>query len=428
MKQKIKKLFISPIHRKEGFTLIELAMVLVVIGIVITIGVGLIGPLTKRMRVNESKDIVNAALESVNSWASGNKRLPTPPPGEFSTVVKTPTDAFTKDLLYIVDANLTTIPSGVTDAICGRKTTSYTVCRDASCPIATNIPNVAFAVVSGAENYNIQTGTIAGGTGNCPLGQTCIRVYEVGTQNIDDYASDISRQEDYDDIVKWVTLDELRTKVGCQGAQLKIANNELSPAFRCSNYAATIYAEGGIPFTSGGNYQWCVTAAVPSGLKFNCNGTLNTSATCSLAAGTWNQCNNLSIEDDTGISGFGPNVTGSYNLSIYARDNNTNLTQKSFVLTVGLGENRFRVWNTTGATRDFIVDGACRNSVGDNNEITNASGNIFFDPGETIDRYASSGICGTFQARLYYSDAVAADANCNFEVNVITTGTGFTDR
>ncbi|MCL4455786.1 MAG: type II secretion system GspH family protein [Nitrospirae bacterium] len=106
MKQKIRQLFThcsSRIthHGSGGFTLIELAMVLVVIGIVITIGVNLVGPLTKRMRVNESRDIVNAAVESVTSWASSNKRLPTAV--EFPSVVKAPTDAFTTDLLYIVD-------------------------------------------------------------------------------------------------------------------------------------------------------------------------------------------------------------------------------------------------------------------------------------------------------------------------------------
>ncbi len=331
-----------------------------------------------------------------------------------------------------MDTNLTT---GATDAICGRKTTAYTVCRDASCTTATNIPNVVFVAVSGAENYNIQTGTLTGGV--CPAGQTCVRVYEIGTQNIDDYATGVSRQEDYDDIVKWVTLDELRTKVGCQGSQLKITNNELSPGFRCSNYTASIYAEGGVPFSSGGNYRWCIEVnnrdTAPGGLSFSPNivkfpNHSTSPTTCSgTAEASWGQANTFAITS-------APYERGSFSLTMYVRDNNDssgtndNITQKSFVLTVGLGENRFRVWNATGATRDFIVDGGtCRNNIGDNNEITNPSGNIFFDPGETIGRYTSGGTCGTFEATLYYSDAVAADTDCDFKVDVITTGTGFTE-
>ena len=69
--------------------------------------------------------------------------------------------------------------------------------------------------------------------------------------NYDSTVDRINRPEAYDDIVDYVTLGELRTKSGCQGAPLKILNNELPSGSMSSTYSATIYAEGGVPFSSG---------------------------------------------------------------------------------------------------------------------------------------------------------------------------------
>ncbi len=84
MERNIKKSFVSPfrpfahspIHRKEGFTLIELAMVLVVIGLLIGLGMGLIGPLTKRAKLIETRETVKQAKEAVLGYAVKNGYLP----------------------------------------------------------------------------------------------------------------------------------------------------------------------------------------------------------------------------------------------------------------------------------------------------------------------------------------------------------------
>jgi prepilin-type N-terminal cleavage/methylation domain-containing protein len=316
---------------QAGFTLIEIAIVLVVVGLILVLGTTLMGPLTKSVKRNETKEIVNADVESIASFASSSKRLPTA--AEFPNTVRNPNDAWSKQLLYIVDASLTTIPGGTSDAICGRKSTAYTVCRDAVCTVATNIPNVAFVVVSGAENYNIQTDTPI--IGVCPANQICVRVYEIGTPNIDDYPADVNRQENYDDIVKWVTLDELRTKVGCQGAQLKIVNNELPYGYVNTIYTATVYAEGGIPYTVGvGKYRWCIQPAsgsLPAGITATPN-TVN--GNCSaLAEASW-------LRADSLVFSGTPTTQNSYQMTIFVRDNNDpagandNIAQKNFVLTI----------------------------------------------------------------------------------------------
>ena len=61
---------------KKGFTLIELAIVLVIIGILLGIGTGMIGILVKSAHYRKTKEIVNAACEAVVGYAIKNKRLP----------------------------------------------------------------------------------------------------------------------------------------------------------------------------------------------------------------------------------------------------------------------------------------------------------------------------------------------------------------
>ena len=350
---------------QKGMTLVEVAIVMVIVGILIGIGSGMIGPLTKRIKVNDTKEIINAAVESVVGFAATNRRLPVPTGTEFTNSVRNAVDAWTKPLYYIVDANLTTIPAGTSDAICGRKTTTYTICRDAACTAATNIQNIAFVVASGAENFNLQTGVFTGGS--CPAGQTCVRVYAVDTAGIDDCTTAancpnypvallINRLEAYDDIVKWVSLDELKTKAGCQGAPLQILNNELPSTSMGSSYTANVFAAGGVPNLSGtqSQYRWCVeirnrTAAQgpPNGVSFNPSFVRypDSAQYCSdQAEGVWPAwANNLAITKTAGST-----ETGSFSVTVFTRDNSSagvdtacnaatnrdNCAQKSFVLTI----------------------------------------------------------------------------------------------
>ena len=310
--------------KNKGFTLIELAIILVIIGILVSLGVALIGPLTKRAKYIESKEIVDAATESVIGYGASNRRLPTT--AEFPGAVRNPKDAWTKTLYYVVDANLTTIPTGTTDAICGRKTTAITVryCTNVDCSTYNDIPNVAFVIISGADNYNIQTHNIS----------NMVTVYEVDTPNIDDYHADMNRPEPYDDIVKWVTLDELRIKAGCVGPQLKILNNELPYGFQGSPYSAVVYADGGVPFPPDvGKYRWCTQGtAPPAGLTFTPD-TFFTDC-LNLPEASWGQADNLTIS----ISGTP--TASTFNLTFFVRDNNDpvanndNVAQKTLVLTV----------------------------------------------------------------------------------------------
>lgn len=197
------------LNNNKGFTLIELAMVLVVIGILVGFGVGMIGPLTKSAKYTETKETVNAAVESVIGYSIANNKLPdNNATTGFPTIARNPNDAWTKPLSYIYDNALLTVNN-----ICINTTTNITVkvCPDAGCtPPTSTTSNVAFIVLSGGANYNNQTAGSQGVTS-----AMTVNVYDVDVNNIDSYAGDMNRPEPYDDIVKWVTLYELKTKLGC---------------------------------------------------------------------------------------------------------------------------------------------------------------------------------------------------------------------
>jgi hypothetical protein len=164
-----------------------------------------------------------------------------------------------------------------------------------------------------------------------------IRVYAPGLQ-VDSFSGtydgvpDSNRPEEFDDIVKWVTLDELRAKMGCS-IQIRIINNELPYGFENNTYRATVFAEGGVPFPSSGKYRWCRQGNLPSGLSAN----PSTSATdcLSLSETSWGQADNVTISGTPAIG-----TSGSYSLTFFVRDNNDpsgsndNIAQKTLVLTI----------------------------------------------------------------------------------------------
>jgi prepilin-type N-terminal cleavage/methylation domain-containing protein len=242
----------------KGFTLVEMAIVLVVIGLLVGMGASMIGPLTTMGKVRESREVVEADIATVVSWAASNNRLPQWGDGvadatidEFVEVAKKTTDAWGRPLIYLYDNNLFTPPSK--DTICGRKTTSITIrqCLTANCTTTSgtdylDTQNIAFVILSQGEDATTQTNISTTPVTSNPITGTV--TVPAGT----------------DDIVRWVTLDELRSKIGCQGAQLKIVNNELPYGYISNSYNANITADGGVPYTSAGKYRWCIQGAAPT--------------------------------------------------------------------------------------------------------------------------------------------------------------------
>ena len=113
LKEKVKSLLI----RQKGFTLIELAIVLVILGLLLGTGTGIVGMLTKRAKLYETRNIIKAGIESLVSYSASNNSLPDL--ATFPTVVGNPNDVWGKPLYYITDDDLT---DSTSNYICGCQT------------------------------------------------------------------------------------------------------------------------------------------------------------------------------------------------------------------------------------------------------------------------------------------------------------------
>jgi hypothetical protein len=188
-------------------------MVLVIIGLIVGFGASLVGPLTMRAKRTETKEITQAAIDSIIGYSAINNRVPdlsaSPSPTSFSTVVRTQNDSSGRPLVYVFDSNLAA-------SVCNRTATNITVriCNDAACGTFSQINNVAFIVLSPGENANNQT------SGNQAVAAaTIINTYQTGIQ-ADAFAGDFTRATDeYDDIIKWITLAELQAKLACSNTR-----------------------------------------------------------------------------------------------------------------------------------------------------------------------------------------------------------------
>ena len=312
----------------RGFTLVELSVVLVIVGMLVSLGAGMIGPLTSFTMVRETRDLQDAALQSITSWASSRNSIPDA--AGFPGVAKSSKDAWGRDFVYLYDADLFSA-SPSKDTICGRRSTPLTL---VSTDPAVTVANVAFLALSGAENAFLKS-SLNGSLNGTPLnGVITGSGATAGTVTLNGPNSDL---------VRWVTLDELRSKAGCQGAPLKIVGNELPVGAAATPYSVTLVADGGVPFAANpSSYKWCV-GTLPAG--FTQTGGVQNDNCLGLSEAGW-----AAASTGPTISFAGGAVaTGAYPITVVARDNadglgnsaacnsadpGDNCAQKLYVLTI----------------------------------------------------------------------------------------------
>ncbi|MDO8281792.1 MAG: type II secretion system protein [Thermodesulfovibrionia bacterium] len=357
--------------REKGFSLVELAIVMIIVGLLFALGLKMLGPLVQRLKHTDTKETLKASYEAVIGFAATHDRLPTV--AEFKVLATASKDVWGNAIIYRPADELT--PE---QTVCERSTTNLYVCDiDSGCNEGTDIDNVAFFILSRGANLNIQTNIYD--TVDTSATSATIRTYSRDFANIDDMSGSVqwpdpvgSRPEAYKDIVKWITLADLRTKAGCAGAELKISNNTLNGCDNNVPYSDKIFADGGIPFSSGGKYKWCREESSDSGLTFVADD-LSTSVPSTANdpvdetdgcvnevedGGNWIQSNSLII------SGRPNKDPDSYKFKFYVRDNNDpavggrdKVTSKSFVLSIDPGCTSLDVVNNTGADYRFKKNG-----------------------------------------------------------------------
>lgn len=184
--------------KRLAFTLVELAIILVVIGLLLGVSANIIGILVQRNKHIENVNSVDKAIEALKGYAVRFGYIPKARPIEnytpqqedpvFSSLGTNGFDAHGKALLYVSSSE---VANNSTD-LCSLTQTSLSVIDKGSLK-----NNIAFIVISGNLNSNIQT---------------LDTIYQQGRPNVDDFPYDFSRPEEYDDIVKYVSLYELQSQ------------------------------------------------------------------------------------------------------------------------------------------------------------------------------------------------------------------------
>ncbi|MBF0328015.1 MAG: prepilin-type N-terminal cleavage/methylation domain-containing protein [Nitrospirae bacterium] len=317
---------IAKFRNTKGFTLIELSMVLIIIGIILGLGLGVLGPTLKGAKVKQAEGYIDSAIESVVSFGMTTKRLPSTG-AEFTSLIRNPNDPWGNSLYYIYDNDTATAGSG---GICGRRTTSVTLQINDVIKGNRTITDVAFIIFSSGANFNIQTGTPTGwGTQDVRAASPqTVTIYSPLENPNTTVNGSAGSADPYDDIVKWVTLSELRTQIGCQGAPLQMINNEMpSGSATATPYSANVFASGGVPYAAGGyQWYWDNISGNMSWLRVMCGANPVTRQTWS---GSGSPCTQLSFDNNSGTP-----AAGSYNIRIAVSDNNNNNDNKSFVITI----------------------------------------------------------------------------------------------
>lgn len=220
----------------RGFTLVELSIVLVIIGILVSLGASALGPLTKRAKSAETRETVKAMKEAIINYAVSRHEIPcdaaeTCSTGDarFNTLAGV-TDGLRNPLFYISSANLRR--DGTTNLdVCLPFLTSTNitlrVCHNAACSAFDTVQNVAFIIGSRGMNVNKQMS----GNGSQSAG-SIVFTYDPGIANVVDRdTSDFNRTEDFDDVYAYVTLSELQAKIPCTACTAyELYNGPTGPA------------------------------------------------------------------------------------------------------------------------------------------------------------------------------------------------------
>jgi len=219
--------------KKNAFSLVELAIVLTIVGVVVGGSFKGAKMMREKSRTIESKEYVRAAKEAVVGYTFEFPELPTV--SNFDQNL-TPVTGTQIKLLYYPDTNLSQLSD-----VCAFSSTNLSVVDNARSPART-INNVAFVVASAGANANMQTKV------DTSVSPNVVNIYSPSTKVDDNTTSGyIDRASDeYDDIVSWMTLAELQSEVGCNDNPMKFINSRLPDAKEGVSYSATLYVENNI--------------------------------------------------------------------------------------------------------------------------------------------------------------------------------------
>jgi type II secretory pathway pseudopilin PulG len=257
-------------HTSGGFTLIEIAMILVIVGLLVGMGAGMLGPLVKRNKLTDTRKTVREVYNSIVGYAMSNKTLPS----ALTALGVSTEDSYSNSILYYPAAGITG-PN-----ICTTQGTYLTVNDN-----GTAMNNVAFVVFSQGPNVCNQTGTASPFT----IQDTGVTV-----------ACPQDANAGYDDIVLYLDINAVRERI-CN--IFRIVTDTLPAGVEEAVYPSVVLeaTDGTLAYT------WSLSSgSLPPGLSLNAAGQI------------------------TGT----PVADGSYNFTVLVTEAEGRTASKSLVITI----------------------------------------------------------------------------------------------
>lgn len=341
--------------KKRAFTLIELAIVITIIGLLIGGSFKVMKMMRERAKTTEAKDLVLGAKNAVLGDALKNYDLGLPDTAYFQDNLSLSKD-LNHPMFYAPASNL------VGSNICAFTATDLNVSNKGS-----DIPNIAFVVAHEGANYNMQTKLDTAVTPN-------VVTIHGADEQVDDNTTPVNIVEFYDDIVEWVTLDQLKDEVGCVDRPFRFVTDKLPNAKVGVQYSTTkLEVENNISVAS-----------------ITCNPSSD---------------NNISFDTSNNTFSGEANASGTIefdcNATVDANNQEKSITKK-FVITIDPNYNK-----ETNAS--CALDSECGGGYCVNNQCSSGlSGNVCVDGGDCVSGYCAGGICTTGSAGASCDN----DGNC----------------
>ena len=179
--------------KKSGFTLVEMAMVLIIMGIIVGSSSKIFTNLSKNSKIQESKELLKQISLDIEGFSKTFNRLPKIEElMEFRMRTK---DSWGKDIHYIPGKELV-------DSLCHKSNSSLQHTQNQKI-----VKNLAFILVSSGANRNMQTSIDQAATTTV---KTASRSEKV------DFDKDmIDRVEPFDDFYLTRTLWSLQAQIQC---------------------------------------------------------------------------------------------------------------------------------------------------------------------------------------------------------------------
>lgn len=215
------------VKSRDGFTLIEIAILLVIIGLLVGMGAGMLRFLIPREKSMETRNTLKTIDEAIIGFVMKNKRLPSN-----LTVLGTKTlDAYMEEVEYNVTSILTSPTTNICNLPPSLSTHYYLTVNDQG----KMKYEVAYLIMSKGANHCDQTSD--------PTHSNYFHIYSPGVEA--SCPSNPHASYEYDDQVIYRDINSLEGMVCSGDEKFRIITRSLPDCIINHSYIAYIYTENG---------------------------------------------------------------------------------------------------------------------------------------------------------------------------------------